>query len=176
MIADDRVQIHHIQHLGFRAFPIQFHAGRAYGGLDHEPRSPLSRRRRLGEAARVPLLLVRQTRDGLRRGDNRESFACMAAVGAFATCNAFGQMVHRRQLGGRTELGEPRRVRGRVSGAVSEGPYEWRIEHLSFEGDTALIRLGGLFASIWYSDDLSLVLIDDAWRIVHKTFYAHPED
>ena len=46
---------------------------------------------------------------------------------------------------------------------------------LSFEGDTALVKLGGLFAGIWYSDDLSLVLIDNAWRIVHKTFYAHPK-
>ena len=60
-------------------------------------------------------------------------------------------------------------------GAVSEaGPYEWRIEHLLFEGDTALVRLGGWFAGVWYSDDLSLVLTDDAWRIVHKTFYPHP--
>jgi hypothetical protein len=60
-------------------------------------------------------------------------------------------------------------------GAVSHaGPYEWRIECLSFEGDTALVRLGGQFAGVWYSDDLSLVLTDDAWRIVHKTFYPHP--
>ena len=59
-------------------------------------------------------------------------------------------------------------------GAVSAGAYEWRIERLSFEGDTALVRLGGQFAGVWYSDDLSLVLIDDAWRIVHKTFYPHP--
>ena len=60
-------------------------------------------------------------------------------------------------------------------GAVSKGPYEWRIERLSFEGDTAMVRLGGQFAGVWYSDDLSLVLTDDAWRIVHKTFYPHPE-
>ena len=33
-------------------------------------------------------------------------------------------------------------------GAVSEGPYEWRIERLSFEGDTALVRLGGQFAGV----------------------------
>ena len=59
--------------------------------------------------------------------------------------------------------------------AASEaGPYEWRIECLSFEGDTAMVRLGGMFAGVWYSDDLSLVLVDDAWRIVHKTFYPHP--
>jgi hypothetical protein len=60
-------------------------------------------------------------------------------------------------------------------GAVSQaGLYEWRIEGLSFEGDTALVRLGGQFAGVWYSDDLSLVWIDGAWRIVHKTFYPHP--
>ena len=60
-------------------------------------------------------------------------------------------------------------------GAVSHaGPYDWRIESLSFAGDTALVRLGGHFAGVWYSDDLSLVWTDDAWRIVHKTFYAHP--
>ncbi len=59
--------------------------------------------------------------------------------------------------------------------AVSQaGPYECRIEHLSFEGDTALVRLGGQYAGVWYSDDLSLVGTDDAWRIVHKTFYPHP--
>jgi len=47
-------------------------------------------------------------------------------------------------------------------GAVSQaGPYEWRIERLSFEGDTALVRLGGQFAGVWYSDDLSLVWTND---------------
>ena len=93
LAADDRVQIHHVQHLGMRAFPIQYHAGRGYGGLDHEPRSSLPRLQRLREAARVSGLLVRQTREGLNRGGTRESTACMAAVGAFAACNAFGQMV-----------------------------------------------------------------------------------
>jgi hypothetical protein len=54
------------------------------------------------------------------------------------------------------------------------GPHEWRIEILSFVGDTALVRLGGQYAGVWYSDDLSMLRIDDAWRIVHKTFYPHP--
>ena len=58
--------------------------------------------------------------------------------------------------------------------AAHAGPHEWRIEALSFEGDTALVRLGGQFAGVWYTDDLSMVRIGDAWRIVHKTFYAHP--
>ena len=93
LVADDRVKMSHVQRLGVGAFPIHFHSGRAYGGLDHEPRSSLSRWRRLREAAAVPALLVRQTRDGLRRGDNRESFACRAAVGALAASNAVGQVV-----------------------------------------------------------------------------------
>ena len=59
--------------------------------------------------------------------------------------------------------------------AVAEaGPHEWRIDGLSFKGDTALVRLGGQYAGAWYSDDLSMLRIDDAWRIVHKTFYPHP--
>lgn len=28
------------------------------------------------------------------------------------------------------------------------GPHEWRIDGLSFEGDTALVRLGGQFAGV----------------------------
>jgi len=54
------------------------------------------------------------------------------------------------------------------------GRYEWRIDGLSFEGDTALVRVGSQCAGVWYSDDLSMLRIDDAWRIVHKTFYPHP--
>ena len=59
--------------------------------------------------------------------------------------------------------------------AVAEaGPPEWRINGLSFEGDTALVRVGSRYAGVWYSDDLSMLRIGDAWRIVHKTFYPHP--
>jgi hypothetical protein len=77
--------------------------------------------------------------------------------------------------GGRLSWANLEEFVAECQGAVSEGPYEWRIERLSFEGDTALVRLGGQFAGVWYSDDLSLVLVDEAWRIVHKTFYPHPE-
>ena len=58
--------------------------------------------------------------------------------------------------------------------AAHAGPHDWRIEGLSFVGDTALVRLGGQFAGVWYTDDLSMLRIDDDWRIVHKTFYPHP--
>ena len=53
------------------------------------------------------------------------------------------------------------------------GPYEWRIDGVSFEGDTALVRVFSQYAGVWYSDDLSMLRLDDAWRIVHKTFYPH---
>jgi hypothetical protein len=93
LAADDRVRINHVQHLGLRAFPIQYHAGRGYGGLEHEPRSSIPRMQRVREALSVPGVLVRQTRDGLGRSGTRESFACMTIIGAFACCNALGQIV-----------------------------------------------------------------------------------
>jgi hypothetical protein len=58
--------------------------------------------------------------------------------------------------------------------AGDAGAYAWRIDGLSFAGDTALVRLGAQYAGEWYSDDLSLLRIDGAWRIVHKTWYVHP--
>ena len=58
--------------------------------------------------------------------------------------------------------------------AGTSGTYAWRIDLLSFAGDMALVRLGGHFAGDWYSDDLSMLRIDGAWRIVHKTWYVHP--
>jgi putative lumazine-binding protein len=58
--------------------------------------------------------------------------------------------------------------------AGTSGAYGWRIESLSFQGDTALVRLGAQFAGDWYSDDLSMLRIDGAWCIVHKTWYVHP--
>jgi Putative lumazine-binding len=54
------------------------------------------------------------------------------------------------------------------------GAYGCRIEGMSFKGDTALVKLGAQLAGEWYSDDLSMLRIDGAWRIVHKTWYVHP--
>jgi hypothetical protein len=53
------------------------------------------------------------------------------------------------------------------------GAYEWQIDGLSFQGDTARVRLRDQFAGDWYSDDLSMLRIDGTWRIVHKTWYVH---
>ncbi len=58
--------------------------------------------------------------------------------------------------------------------AAEQGPGQWRVDHLSLEGDTALVTVGGDFAGVWYSDDLSMLKVDGQWCIVHKTFYGHP--
>jgi hypothetical protein len=61
-------------------------------------------------------------------------------------------------------------------GAGDAGAYSWRIDGLSFEGDTALVRLSAQYAGEWYSDDLSMLRIDGTWRIVHKTWYVRPAE
>ncbi len=58
--------------------------------------------------------------------------------------------------------------------APRQGPANWRVERLAFTGDTALVTVGDEFDGAWFSDDLSLLKVDGRWRIVHKTFYAHP--
>ena len=58
--------------------------------------------------------------------------------------------------------------------AGQAGERAWQIDGLSFEGDTALVRLSNRYAGVWYSDDLSMVRTEGDWRIVHKTFYPHP--
>jgi hypothetical protein len=93
MIVAERVTVNHVQRVGMRGFALQYHAGRGYSGLEHEPRSSLGRRERLRQAAAIPGILLAQTRAGLRRSGQRESFSCMSAVTAFAVCNALGQMV-----------------------------------------------------------------------------------
>ena len=65
-------------------------------------------------------------------------------------------------------------VEERKEAAGTSGTYAWRIDFLSLAGDMALVRLGGQFAGDWYCDDLSMLRIDGAWRIVHKTWYVHP--
>jgi hypothetical protein len=59
-------------------------------------------------------------------------------------------------------------------GSGEAGPSVWRLDGLSVEGDTALVRLGSQFAGDWYSDSLSMLRIDGSWRIVHKTWFVHP--
>ena len=61
-----------------------------------------------------------------------------------------------------------------VEGASKAGEYDLRITGMSFEGNTALVRDAAQFGGIYFSDDLSLVKDDGTWRIVNKTYFAHP--
>jgi len=61
-----------------------------------------------------------------------------------------------------------------VEGAGEAGEYDLRITGMSFAGDTALVSDAAQFGGIYFSDDLSLVKDDGTWRIVNKTYYAHP--
>ncbi|HMB74909.1 MAG TPA: nuclear transport factor 2 family protein [Kiloniellaceae bacterium] len=53
-------------------------------------------------------------------------------------------------------------------------PFDCRVDGLVLVGDTAVVTLGGYCYGTWFTDHLSLVKIDGAWRIVAKTFYAQP--
>lgn len=57
-------------------------------------------------------------------------------------------------------------------GKEESAPYSWRIEDLSINGDTALVRIRDLYKGDWYGDDLSMLRIDGTWRIVHKTWHT----
>jgi hypothetical protein len=53
-------------------------------------------------------------------------------------------------------------------------PFDYRVDGLVLVGDTAVVTVSGYCYQTWFTDHLSLVKIDGAWRIVAKTFYAHP--
>lgn len=88
------IAVAHVQHLGLRAFVLQYHAGRAFAGLDHEPRASLPRRKRLADSAKVAATIYRQTRDAIAAHPEwQETRGAMAVVAALAGMNALGQVV-----------------------------------------------------------------------------------
>jgi hypothetical protein len=92
LVADDRVRVTHTQYVGARAFSLQYHAGRAFGGGAHGPPASQSRRARLAQAFRIPPVLVRQTLRAMRRRGFSESRWCVAGTVALAVCNGVGQV------------------------------------------------------------------------------------
>ncbi len=54
--------------------------------------------------------------------------------------------------------------------------FEYRVEGLVLIGDTAVITVSGYCYATWFTDHLSMIRIDGNWRIVAKTFYAHPPE
>lgn len=59
---------------------------------------------------------------------------------------------------------------------TGDKPFEYRVDGLVLVGDTAVITLGGYCYSTWFSDHLSMIKTGGRWRIVAKTFFAHPSD
>ena len=57
---------------------------------------------------------------------------------------------------------------------TGDRPFEYRIDGLVLKGDTAVITVGGYCYATWFTDHLSMLKIDGAWKIVAKTFYPHP--
>ena len=54
-------------------------------------------------------------------------------------------------------------------------PFDYRVDGIVLVGDTAVITVGGYCYGRWFTDHLSMLKVDGAWRIVAKTFYAHPD-
>jgi hypothetical protein len=57
---------------------------------------------------------------------------------------------------------------------TGDKPFDYRVDGLVLVGDTAVITLGGYCYGTWFTDHLSMIKIDGTWRIVAKTFFAHP--
>ena len=93
LMADDRVKVTHIQHVGARAFRLQYHAGRVFGGCSPAPPAPQSRGAQLAQALRIPVVLSRQTLRSLRRRGYTESHWCLAGIGVLGLANGLGQVV-----------------------------------------------------------------------------------
>ena len=58
---------------------------------------------------------------------------------------------------------------------TGDQPFDYRVDGLVLVGDTAVIAVGGYCYGAWYTDHLSMVKVDGAWRIVAKTYYRHPK-
>jgi hypothetical protein len=48
------------------------------------------------------------------------------------------------------------------------------VDGLVLVGDTAVITVGGYCYGSWFTHHLSMIQVDGKWRIVGKTYYAHP--
>lgn len=57
---------------------------------------------------------------------------------------------------------------------TGDKPFEYRVDGLVLVGDSAVVTVGGYCYGTWFTDHLSMIKIEGAWRIVAKTFYAHP--
>jgi hypothetical protein len=63
---------------------------------------------------------------------------------------------------------------GPCEGKGSSEQSIYRVDGLVLVGDTAVITVSGYCYGTWFTDHLSMIKIERMWRIVTKTFYAHP--
>lgn len=54
------------------------------------------------------------------------------------------------------------------------GPFDYHVHGVSVIGDMAVVTVSNYSFGAWYSDFLSMILTDGEWKIVAKTFSAHP--
>ena len=59
---------------------------------------------------------------------------------------------------------------------TGDKPFDCRVEGLTTVGDIAVVTVGNYCYGTWFTDHLSMLKVDGSWRIVAKTYYAHPED
>jgi hypothetical protein len=62
----------------------------------------------------------------------------------------------------------------KAGAAPANEPYYWEILSADVTGDIATIKLTDDYLGIRFTDYLTLLNQDARWRIVNKTFYAHP--
>jgi hypothetical protein len=93
MAVDDTLTMIHTQHLGLRAFALQYWAGRGYAGLHDHPAAKQPLWDRLRYASGMPARLVRQTHRALVARNGTADPVTLALVGAMAVCNTVGQLV-----------------------------------------------------------------------------------
>ena len=57
---------------------------------------------------------------------------------------------------------------------TGDQPFDYRIDGVAMIGDTAVATVSNYCFGTWFTDYLSMVICDSEWRIVTKTYYAHP--
>ena len=67
-------------------------------------------------------------------------------------------------------------IKGTPHAKTGDKPFDYRVEGVVLEGDTAVVTVGNYCYARWFTDHLSMLKIDGRWQIVAKTFYVHPSE
>ena len=66
--------------------------------------------------------------------------------------------------------GDPKPAADAVISPAPKDGVEWRVLAAEIHGDIARLTVRDRFLGVWYTDVLTLLRADGAWRIVNKTF------